>query len=140
MIVAQLTERSLPIPEVRGLNRVKNLCKTRLTVNCWKDEYNEKRPKMTHFENWQSIKKTLIVIVTFMPKNVSNQNLFCECNLGRRREEVTTGDYKITAAVNLHWIFHELHVDGNLPFSAYVGRYLVGFIEQNSPTCGNKMQ
>ena len=69
-----------------------------------------------------------------MPKNVSNQNLFCECNLGRRREEVTTGDYKITAAVNLHWIFHELHVDGNLPFSAYVGRNAVEFVPINMCT------
>ena len=43
--VAQLAERSLPIPEVRSSNPViaKILQWTFFTVNCWKDENKEKR-------------------------------------------------------------------------------------------------
>ena len=49
--VAQLVERSLPIPEVRGSNPVigKNLHST-FTVNCIeKTKSKKKRPGMAHF-------------------------------------------------------------------------------------------
>ena len=44
VVVAQLAERSLPIPEVRRLNPVigKMLLWTYVTVRCWKDALNEK--------------------------------------------------------------------------------------------------
>ena len=52
VVVAQLVEWSLPIPEVRGSNPV--IGKTfyiehLFTVNCVKDENKEKRPGMAHF-------------------------------------------------------------------------------------------
>ena len=56
MVVAQLVERSLPIPEVRSSNPVigKNLYRT-FTVNCIeKTKINKKRPGMAHF-----LKKTI---------------------------------------------------------------------------------
>ena len=54
MVVAQLVERLLPIPEVRGLNHVigKNLFILNIcflsTVHC-KEEKKKKRPGMAHF-------------------------------------------------------------------------------------------
>ena len=51
VVVAQLVERSLPIPEVRGSNPVigKNLYRT-FTVNCIeKTKIKKKRPGMAHF-------------------------------------------------------------------------------------------
>ena len=54
MVVAQLVERSLPIPEVRGLNPVigknlfiLNICL--LSTVFWKDEIKKKRLGMAHF-------------------------------------------------------------------------------------------
>ena len=52
VVVAQLVERSLPIPEVRGSNPVigKNLYRT-FTVNCIeKTKIKKKRPGMAHFK------------------------------------------------------------------------------------------
>ena len=51
VVVAQLVERLLPIPEVRGSNPVigKNLYRT-FTVNCIeKTKIKKKRPGMAHF-------------------------------------------------------------------------------------------
>ena len=56
VVVAQLVERSLPIPEVRGSNPVigKNLYRT-FTVNCIeKTKIKKKRPGMAHFFNSDS--------------------------------------------------------------------------------------
>ena len=52
MVVAQLVERSLPIPEVHGSNLVidKLLYLTMFTVNCIeKTKIKKKRPGMAHF-------------------------------------------------------------------------------------------
>ena len=52
MVVAQLVEQSLLIPEVRGSNPVigKNLYRT-FTVNCIeKTKIKKKRPGMTHLK------------------------------------------------------------------------------------------
>ena len=54
MVVAQLVERSLPIPEVQGSNPVigKNLNWTMFTVNCFKKtKIKKKRPGMAHLKN-----------------------------------------------------------------------------------------
>ena len=51
MVVAQLVEQSIPIPEIRGSNPVIGK-KTLLNIYCqlyWKDEVKKKRPGMTHF-------------------------------------------------------------------------------------------
>ena len=55
MVVAQLVERSLPIPEVRGSNPVigkilyiLNICL--LSIVFWKDENKEKEAGMAHFK------------------------------------------------------------------------------------------
>ena len=43
VVVVQLAERSLPIPDVRGSKPVTGeILMTKLTVNCWKDENKEK--------------------------------------------------------------------------------------------------
>ena len=60
--MAQLVERLLPIPEVRGSNPVigKNLYRT-FTVNCIeKTKINKKRPGMAHFKK----KKFNIPLIT----------------------------------------------------------------------------
>ena len=52
VVVAQLVEQSLPIPEVRGLNPViiKHLYWTLFTVNCIEEtKIKEKRPRIPHF-------------------------------------------------------------------------------------------
>ena len=63
MVVAQLVEQSLLIPEVRGSNPVigKNLYRT-FTVNCIeKTKIKKKRPGMTHFKK-KEIKKSLTFV------------------------------------------------------------------------------
>ena len=58
VVVAQLEERSLPIPEVHGSNLVigKNFILKIYRKLYWKDENKEKRPGMAHFfKKWYSI-------------------------------------------------------------------------------------
>ena len=72
VVVAQLVERSLPIPDVRGSNPVisKNLFIHWTLVYCQlcieKTKIKEKRPGMAHFLKKQKIKKGLF-LVTYMP-------------------------------------------------------------------------
>ena len=51
MVVAQLVERSLPIPEVRGSNPVigKNIQLTFTVNSIEKTKINKKWPRMAHF-------------------------------------------------------------------------------------------
>ena len=67
VVVAQLVERLLPIPEVCGSNPVigKNLHST-FTVNCIeKTKIKKKRPGMAHFFKKKLIRNTILQKASF---------------------------------------------------------------------------
>ena len=69
VVVVQLVERSLPIPEVCGLNPVtgkiylEHLCTCLLSTVLKRQKINKKRPEMAHFKKKSNIKKSLIYLV-----------------------------------------------------------------------------
>ena len=73
MVVAQLVERSLPIPEVRGSNPVigKIYIEHLFTVNSFeKTKIKKKSPGIAHFKIHLNLSAPLLVAQTYIAKSM----------------------------------------------------------------------